>query len=207
MNDMTQTPHLSSESGDVWQQLMDTYQMDEQTQQLIFVKYIGRSDAHLTMYQKAEHGWEEILSCEAFVGKNGIGKAREGDTKTPVGAFDLPQAFGILPDPGALTPYFQITESMYWCGDEHFYNQLIDIHEHPHDCQGEHLIEIAPHYNYGMVIGYNKECIFGEGSAIFLHCTGSEPYTGGCVAVSEPDMITILRHAAPGTKICIWPES
>lgn len=184
-------------------ELLTKYASDNATRQLIFVKHTGGSSAHLTMYEKTTEGWTEILSCPAFIGENGMGKAREGDSKTPEGIFGLPIAFGIKDDPGAKIPYAKVNENLYWCGDEQYYNQLIDITEKPHNCQGEHLIDYAPQYNYGMFIDYNKEGIYGEGSAIFLHCTGSKNHTAGCVAVSEPDMITILQHAEEGSKICI----
>lgn len=187
----------------IQQNLLTRYASDSATRQLIFVQCTGGSNAELKMYGKTDTGWDELLSCPAFIGKNGMGKAKEGDSKTPEGIFGLPIAFGIKDDPGAKIPYVKVNENLYWCGDEQYYNQLIDITEKPHACQGEHLIDYAPQYNYGMFIDYNKEGIYGEGSAIFLHCTGSKNYTAGCVAVSEKDMIKILQNAEEGTKICI----
>ena len=43
-------------------------------------------------------------------------------------------------------------------------------------------------------------------SAIFLHCTGSNPYTAGCIAVSQKNMLKIIRAAQPGAKICIYKK-
>ena len=50
--------------------------------------------------------------------------------------------------------------------------------------------------------GYNPEGTPHKGSAIFLHCGGTRP-TGGCVAVSESSMITIMRAVRSGCKIII----
>lgn len=193
-------------SGDRWDQLLEKYRDDTETNQLVFVRYTGGSNATVQMYTKSGKKWKRILNCEGYVGSNGIGKTEEGDKKTPTGTFNLTQAFGIEDDPGAGTSYVKVNEYLYWCGDQPYYNRLVDIREHPHICHGEHLIDYAPHYNYGMFLDYNKKCTYGKGSAIFLHCTGSNPYTAGCIAVSQEDMIKIIKKAKKGTKICIYPE-
>ena len=107
---------------------------------------------------------------------------------------------------GAKLPYTKLNPYLYWCGDEQWYNTLVDVREIHHECSGEHLISYVPHYNYVLAIDYNPQCIFGKGSAIFLHCTGSNPYTGGCVAVSESNMIRIMQTVDKGAKICIYPQ-
>lgn len=193
-------------AGDRWNQLLDQYADDAKTNQLVFVRYTGGSNATVQMYAKSGKKWKRILNCKGYVGSNGIGKTKEGDKKTPTGTFNLTQAFGIKDDPGAGTSYVKVNEYLYWCGDQPYYNQLIDIREHPHTCRGEHLIDYVPHYNYGMFLDYNKNCTYGKGSAIFLHCTGSNPYTAGCIAVSQENMIKIIRKAKKGAKICIYPE-
>lgn len=40
-------------------------------------------------------------------------------------------------------------------------------------------------------------------SAIFLHCYGRNPYSLGCVAIPEEDMVRILQSLRPGAKILI----
>lgn len=189
---------------DKWGQLLDKYRADESTNQLVFVKYTGGSSARVEMYQKSGTSWDCILDCSGYVGQNGIDKQIEGDRKTPTGTFNLTSAFGIRKDPGAKMPYVRVNKYLYWCGDAQYYNRLIDVREKPHVCSGEHLIDYVPHYYYGMFLDYNKECTYKKGSAIFLHCTGSNPYTGGCIAVSQADMIKIIQNAEPGAKICIY---
>ncbi|MCR5176917.1 MAG: hypothetical protein K6C05_08735, partial [Anaerovibrio sp.] len=63
----------------------------------------------------------------------------------------------------------------------------------------------APQFNYGLFIDYNRECVIGRGSYIFLHCFGENNFTHGCVAVSEADMLQIIRHADNNIRICIYP--
>lgn len=189
-----------------WDQLLDNYKKDEKTNQLIFVQYTGGSRAKVLLYQKTGQKWNQILNCQGYVGENGIDKEKEGDRKTPTGTFELPLAFGIAPNPGAKVPYVQINEDLYWCGDQAYYNQLINIKEHPHSCEGEHLIDYGTQYEYGMFLDYNKACVYGKGSAIFLHCKGPEPYTAGCIAVNQLNMRKILQTVEKGAKICIYPE-
>ena len=191
---------------DKWNQLLETYENDSSVNQLIFVQYQGGSNAQVILYEKQNGSWKEDFSCQGYVGGNGIDKVKEGDRKTPTGVFGFTKAFGIKDNPGAKLPYTKLNPYLYWCGDEQWYNTLVDVRETPHECSGEHLISYVPHYNYVLAIDYNPECIFGKGSAIFLHCTGSNPYTGGCVAVSESNMIRIMQTVDKGAKICIYPQ-
>ena len=188
-----------------WDDILDSYQNDDSINQLLFVKYTGGSKAKVILYNKDNGKWKKILSCSGEVGKNGIDKQREGDKKTPTGIFNLTHGFGIKKNPGTKVPYVKVNNNLYWCGDQNYYNQLIDITEKPHHCTGEHLIDYTQCYAYGMFLDYNKECIPGKGSAIFLHCKGNSGYTAGCVAVSQENMIKILRSVEPGAKICIYP--
>lgn len=192
--------------ADRWSRLLTKYQKQESVRQLVFVKYTGGSRAQVLLYQKKNGSWKRLLSCTGYVGYNGIGKKKEGDGKTPTGTFNLTASFGIKSNPGAKTDYVKVNSSLYWCGDSRYYNQLVDIRKHPHSCSGEHLIDYVPHYNYGMFTDYNKNNVYGKGSAIFLHCTGSNPYTAGCIAVSQKNMLKIIRAAQPEAKICIYKK-
>ena len=191
---------------DKWNQLLETYEKDTSTNQLIFVQYQGGSNARVILYEKENGSWKEDFSCQGYVGGNGVDKVKEGDRKTPAGVFGFTKAFGIKDNPGAKLPYTKLNPYLYWCGDKQWYNTLVDVRETPHECSGEHLISYVPHYNYVLAIDYNPECTFGKGSAIFLHCAGSNPYTGGCVAVSESNMIRIMQTVDKGAKICIYPQ-
>lgn len=190
--------------ADRWSKLLDKYYGSKKVKQLVFVKYTGGSKAKVMMYSKKAGGWECILECQGYVGQKGIDKRKEGDRKTPTGVFNLTEAFGIKANPGTMMPYIDINKHLYWCADKEHYNQLIDVRETPHKCNGEHLIDYVPQYNYGMVVDYNSRNVYKKGSAIFLHCKGKNSYTLGCIAVSEKNMIKILKNAEPGTKICIY---
>lgn len=194
-------------NGDIY---LTKYQDVAAVNQIILVEQseAEASAAILFLLAKNEKGeWQEQLQCKALLGKNGIDKVREGDAKTPTGDFGFLMAFGAKDDPGSLVSYTKLTNTMYLCGDKEYYNQFIDVSKLEHRCGGnsEHLILYIPQYNYALFIDYNKERIFGKGSAIFLHCFGSHPFTLGCVSVAEENMVKILRTVDTNARICIYP--
>ena len=182
----------------------------DKVSQLIVVAGIGATTASVSVHEKAADGsWHEILATPGFIGRNGLGKTREGDKKTPVGTFVIDRAFGIAPDPGCHMPYLQVDENFYWSGDGRKgmrYNKLVDIR----DCPGlnrkvsERIVNYNVPYQYVLNMGYNPECVPGLGSALFLHCFGRyNPYTGGCVAIPETQMRRVMQWIRPGCVIVI----
>ena len=201
----TQTTQVSqSGQQDRWTRLLEMYQNDGGVNQLLFVQYTGGSRADVLLYVKESGTWKCILTCDGEVGKNGIDKVKEGDKQTPTGTFRLTSGFGIQANPGTSMPYVRVNQYLYWCGDPYMYNRLVDIRKHPHKCAGEHLIDYTQCYAYGMFLDYNSTNTPGKGSAIFLHCKGNSGYTAGCVAVSQQNMIEILRQVKDGARICIY---
>lgn len=178
-----------------------------QTDQIVLVEYKGGSKAVLSIHEKKGGVWKELYSCNAYVGKNGIGKTREGDKRTPTGTYNLTQPFGIKADPGANMPYTQVTKYHYWCGSSgsQYYNKMIDMRETDRKVTSsdEYLINYGSVYNYCMFIDYNAEGEAGKGSCIFLHCADSKGYTAGCISVPENVMKKIIQWAEPGAKIVI----
>ena len=167
-----------------------------------------------------------VMTTPGFVGKNGIGKACEGDAKTPVGVFHFNRAFGIADDPGCAIPYIKADHDTYWSGDprEGFrYNELVSLKDLPgldvESGDSEHIIDYIYQYQYCLNISYNEEGTPNLGSAIFLHCFGPvKPFTGGCVAIPEDHMRFVMQHIDANTVVVIdtyealsgsadWPES
>jgi len=181
-----------------WTRLIQKYEKSEKVNQLIFVKYKGKSKADIILYKKANGKFKKVFACAGYVGKNGINKKREGDKKTPTGTYGFTKAFGIKSNPGSKIKYIKLNSYLYWSADRKYYNQMIDIRKVKASHAGEHLIRYRP--------DYNKKCIYKKGAAIFLHCTGSNPYTGGCVAVKEKYMKKIMKTVDKNAKICIYPK-
>lgn len=185
---------------------------DKAVDQLIVVAASGMnsSDGVVSMHERNSDGdWVQIFSVSGYVGVDGLiydEDRYEGCGRTPIGTYKFTKAFGIAPDPGCAIPYTELTDDLYWSGDynEH-YNQMVSINDYPDldTSNSEHLVDYDPAYQYCLNIGFNRECTAGRGSAIFLHCFGSNPYTAGCVAVSEDTMVEILQRVEPNCVIVI----
>lgn len=183
------------------------------------------TDAWISLHQKQDDGsWHMIMTTPGFIGKNGLGKTKEGDAKTPTGVFHFNRAFGIAEDPGSKIPYVKVDNDSYWSGDVregYHYNELVNIKDLPdlNTDDSEHIADYIYHYQYCLNISYNEEGTPGLGSAIFLHCYApAKPFTGGCVSVPEDYMKFILCNVDEETIVVIdtyenlsgtdeWPDS
>ena len=191
-------------------QLQNFEEAVTQHPQIIFVAADGNRAA-LHMYQKTANGnWQDILETQGWIGKNGLGKTREGDGKTPVGIFTMHEAFGIQPNPGTTLPYTQVTDQYYWVDDvnSQYYNRMIQKNTAAADWNsGEHIVDYPVQYAYAIAIDYNLDGIKGAGSGIFFHCSANKP-TAGCVSIPQNAMIAVLKQIQPGAVISIdTPEN
>ena len=162
------------------------------------------------MHEKDDKGtWKMLTSTPGFIGKDGLGKTKEGDGKTPVGTFKFNAAFGIADDPGCAISYLKVDDNNYWSGDTRDgmqYNKMVSIKDYPdlNKEDSEHIVEYTRHYQYCLNISYNEECKTGAGSAIFLHCLGpNKPFTGGCVAIPENQMKLVMQKVKPDCAVVI----
>ena len=196
----------SPREAEPWRSALRQYAGEDAVRELVLVRYKGGSDASVTYYTKTNaRRWKRIFETDAFVGKNGLGKTREGDAMTPEGDFGVLTAFGILPDPGTALPWLPVTESIFACDEEGpWYNRIIDTVVTHHPCKGEDMFHTAPEYNYGMALDYNAGCRYPDGSAIFFHCKGAKAWTGGCVAVDEDFLRHILTSCHPTLRVIIY---
>ena len=178
--------------------------------QLFVVAVYENTTAWISLHEKdADGAWKMTMSTPGFIGKNGLGKTKEGDGMSPVGVFSFNRAFGIAPDPGCAIPYVQVDENTYWSGDVREgmrYNELVSLTEYPdlNLPDSEHIVDYTYQYQYCLNISYNAEGTPGLGSAIFLHCMGDrKPYTGGCVAIPMEQMYFVMQHVSPDCVVMI----
>lgn len=160
----------------------------------------------LTFYQKEKGKWKKVFSeINVIVGKNGLGKRKEGDGKTPIGIYPLGTAFGSGKKPsGVKIPYRQTTKYDYWIDDPSSkdYNKWVHYRGNPYKRWKSFERLNHPLYKYAIVIRYNENPIVkGKGSAVFLHIW-SRPsgYTLGCVAMSEQNLLKIMKKLDPKKK-------
>lgn len=195
---------LNGQAYDKWSSLLRAYRDDAKVNQLLFVKGTGGTNARIELYQKTNSSWTRTLSCQGWVGEDGIGQASESWSATPEGDFGITGAFGVKPSPGTKLSYLQVTNAHYWCSDTSYYNRLINIYEKPHECWGEHLIDYPTAYEYGLFFDYNTNpVVCGAGSAFFIHCKINASYTAGCVMMDRANMIKVIQSLSPGARVCI----
>ncbi len=186
---------------------------DTNNKQLFVVAGMGmdKTTAYITMHERDKDGnWKQILSTPGYIGKNGMCMDQdhvEGCSQTPIGTYHFNKAFGIAKDPGCAIPYTKVTDDTYWSGDQTTqYNQMVSGKEYPNlnKEDSEHIIDYEYQYQYCLNISFNEEGTPGRGSAIFLHCIGTQkPFTGGCVAVPEYIMKTIMQKVKSDCVVVI----
>lgn len=159
-------------------------------------------------YEKVNGGWKKIYSGKSVLGKNGFNdNRREGDKTTPTGKYGVPFMFGTASNPGVKFEYRLAKEGDYWASNNILEEYNVWLHydgDDPVARMGdfEALWKIKQ-YKYAAVIDFNyySNKQIGKGSAIFLHIWKSSTYgTAGCVAMSEPDLLKVLKWLNPAKK-------
>jgi len=162
--------------------------------------------ATLNAYEKINGNWQVVFSnIPAVVGRNGVNKQKEGDGKSPTGIFSFGTAFGTEKKPaGVKMPYRQTTDYDYWIDDVNSpdYNTWVTYEGNPKERWNSFEKLKISAYKYAVVINYNVTNIQpGKGSAIFLHVwQGQNKPTSGCTAISEANMLKILKWLDPNKK-------
>lgn len=171
-------------------------------------------DGTLTWWQRQGKTWVKVGSAKARFGVHGLSDYRlEGDGTTPTGYFRLPSAFGIDAAPSSTKlPWHSVDSGSWW--DEN----SLDAHYNTwyENCpatvcwesatspahSSEHLADYTPQYEYAVFIGFNADKTRvtapakPSGSGIFLHVNG-KGYTAGCISVSKPAMVALLKWLDP----------
>ena len=183
---------------------------DTAKQMFVVAAYEGTT-AWVSMHEKDKSGkWQMIMSTPGFIGKNGLGKTKEGDGMTPVGTFSFNRAFGNSSDPGVTAfEYVKADSNTYWSGDVRegmHYNELVSLKDYPDldKKESERIVDYPIHYQYCLNISYNAKGEPGKGSAIFLHVFGDrKPYTGGCVAIPLDMMRFVMKNVVKNCVVII----
>jgi L,D-peptidoglycan transpeptidase YkuD (ErfK/YbiS/YcfS/YnhG family) len=168
----------------------------------------GSTVATLQAWTKvAAGGWRKYgTAATAHIGAQGMSsQPSESRSATPIGSFTVTQAFGYYGDPGTALPYFKTRASDWWISQP---GRLYNTHQRcssgcafRRGSPNEHLRYETPFYNYAVVIDYNTRNApggvrQGAGSAFFLHVTDGAP-TAGCVAISQPKLVSLMRWLTP----------
>jgi len=133
---------------------------------------------------------------------------REGDGRSPAGAFSIGKAFGFAPaDEAGWTklPYLHLAEGIECVDDpsSRVYNLVVDRRTvlRPDWNSSEHMREVGEPYRWGVIVNYNTPAVQGRGSCIFLHIGGEDGRgTAGCTAMSPADLRQVMAWLDPSTS-------
>jgi len=166
----------------------------------------------LQRYENKGGSWDKVgKTIEIKLGRNGIGWGiglhtipkdakyikKEGDGKSPVGIFELKQAFGYFP---FVVEYpYEVYKASHHCVDDvssKFYNTIVDSTKVISDYKSfEHMRFAKNYYKYGIVVNHNHIDEAGTqkdaGSCIFIHIK-SVP-TAGCTVMHEDEMKELIK--------------
>jgi D-alanyl-D-alanine dipeptidase len=126
---------------------------------------------------------------------------REGDGRSPAGAFPLDTAFGFAPRDSATwirLPYVQLTPESDCVDDvaSVHYNTVVARSAVPLvDWTSAERMRAIAQYRWGVIVGYNATPpTTGRGSCIFLHIwAGPRSSTAGCTALDVAELQALIR--------------
>jgi L,D-peptidoglycan transpeptidase YkuD (ErfK/YbiS/YcfS/YnhG family) len=155
-------------------------------------------------------GWllADGQTIKVALGRGGIrANKREGDGGTPKGVFwplRLWWRADRHPRPRTFLPVRAIGAEDAWCEDpaDRHYNQPVKLASQ----QGGDRLKRDDHlYDFIIEIDHNtRPRIAGRGSAVFLHLARKDfSPTAGCVSMTRPAMLRLLKRMGPETKIVI----
>jgi L,D-peptidoglycan transpeptidase YkuD (ErfK/YbiS/YcfS/YnhG family) len=133
---------------------------------------------------------------------------KEGDGKSPAGAFRLTSAFGYAPQPqpGWKMSYIPLTPTVECVDDSNsqYYNRIVDRSTiaAPDWHSSEHMASEGTAYVWGAVIDQNPtpSTAYG-GSCVFLHVwAGRGQGTSGCTAMPQDQLRPILAWLDPAQQ-------
>ena len=174
-------------------------QLDRSHTQAVHVKYKGKFQADVTLWQYQDHRWINHRQYSAVVGRSGIAlenAKKEGDGYTPSGIYALGPAFGYSPHLKTGLKYIQVNDNDFWVDDVNSAAYNTWVKGIPDAKSYEILKRKDDLYKMAAIIDYNAHPIVpGNGSAIFLHIWRNYRHpTSGCVALSERNVRRLLKE-------------
>lgn len=144
-----------------------------------------------------------IHGTGAVAGRDGPLK-KEGDGKSPAGAFAIRDAYGYADAPPKDTklPYTSTGRGDLECVDDpasEHYAQIVDRKQVAGDWESaEQMMRDDALYTWVVDIAHNPERKPRAGSCIFLHVwSGPESSTVGCTAMEEPRLVELIKALVP----------
>jgi L,D-peptidoglycan transpeptidase YkuD (ErfK/YbiS/YcfS/YnhG family) len=155
-------------------------------------------------------GWLIVghLVFPVALGRGGIrANKREGDGATPRGIFRARRLWWRADRhlrPKTFLPVRAIRHDDGWCEDpaSRHYNRPVRLARRD---RGDRLARVDHLYDFIVEIDHNTSPrVAGFGSAVFLHLARKNfAPTAGCVSMTQPAMLNLLRRLGPDTRILI----
>ncbi|MFC1552091.1 L,D-transpeptidase [Candidatus Latescibacterota bacterium] len=198
----------------------------EGSEQLVLVvsNQESANKAVLQGFVREDGVWKFAFSCPAVLGKNGMAWGRglhreharlsdepvkrEGDGRSPKGAFELVRAYGYQKNVRIKFPYEETTPDMICIDDSRseYYNMIVsdELIEGTPDTSHELMMRRDDLYKYAILVGHNTAVPEKDaGSCIFIHIwSDKDSYTAGCTAISEANIMQLLSWLDPDKKPC-----
>lgn len=178
----------------------------------------------LRRFERGAQGWRPAgAAIEASIGRSGSAwgtglhpaqhgrRKREGDGRSPAGAFAIGTAFGYPAAAATAWPYRAMTADD-WCIDvaaSPLYNRIVDakrvgraaIEGSTEPMRRDLHLDGDQRYRLGFVIEHNPGNIAGDGSCIFAHVWKAPGApTAGCTAMAEDAMRSLLAWLKPEAR-------
>ena len=205
------------------------------TQQLLVVRSPSWKSVTATLQRferTAGASWQAQGAVIAVnVGRNGMAWGRglqpkdepgpvkkEGDQRTPAGAFPLGPAFGYhdaLPAGAKRYPYVHVQRGISCIEDQKskYYNQVIDLGSVTKGdwSRTDDMLRADGLFRWGIIVDQNaKDTLPGAGSCVFLHIwRGPKQGTAGCTAMAPEAIEETIRWLDPAARPVLvqLPES
>ncbi|WP_201352882.1 L,D-transpeptidase family protein [Hydrogenimonas urashimensis] len=166
--------------------------------------------AMMARFEKRQEAWRQVGEpWRVMVGRNGLGKEREGDGKTPTGIFLLEDVYGYR-QTATKMPFFLMADDNLICVDDtrsRYYNRIVDKRRVVKDFGSyETMHREDGLYEIVVTMGYNREKTPGKGSCIFLHIANGDKPTAGCVAMEKKRLSALVAWLDPAKKPVIVVE-
>ncbi len=157
--------------------------------------------AKMARFEKDGSGWKQVgASWRVVIGRNGLGKEREGDGRTPTGIFGLGEVYGnrVVETP---MPFFLTADRKLICVDDaasRYYNRIVDRSRIVKDFGSfEEMYREDGLYDIVVTLGYNTQHEPGRGSCIFLHIANGDRPTAGCIAMTKERLEALVKWLDP----------
>lgn len=162
----------------------------------------------ILVYSPGKLVWQN-KEYRCALGKSGVTKNKiEGDKATPEGCFPLKEVFfrtDRIKNLETNLPVKSLDRNDGWCDDskDKNYNKFVKM---PYPASAEYLWRKDRLYDVLVAVGYNDNPVIPKkGSAIFMHVAKKDySPTAGCIALSLPDLLEILKTIKGKTSICMY---